>query len=134
MPRAHVLIVDDEPTSREIVGIMLSGMQMTVAQAANGFEALERVSEQTPDVVLMDLLMPAMDGLEATRRLRAQPATAHVPILALTALAFPADREKAQEAGCDGFLLKPFTRRDLIAALEPFLPPLEEAAPTAAGA
>jgi signal transduction histidine kinase/ActR/RegA family two-component response regulator len=123
-PAAHrprVLVVEDSaPLQRLLVGMLRQGgYEPQVAE--HGAEALARCAVALPDVILMDVQMPVMDGLEATRRLRASPATAPVPIVVLSALAFPGDAQRALDAGADRYLTKPATREALFAALEDVL-------------
>lgn len=119
MPR--ILVVDDDPNSRKIVELMLGSYGYDLAFAENGLEALERAPEGF-DLILMDLLMPRLNGFEATRLLRSDPRTAGIPVMALTAMAFEHDRREALSAGCCGYLAKPFTRRELLAAVLQYLP------------
>lgn len=102
-----VLLVEDNETQRALYAEALDGRRFLVETAGDGEEALERAAAFRPDVVVMDVQMPGMDGLEATRRLRATPALARTPVLALTALAMPGDRERCREAGVDEYLAKP---------------------------
>ena len=104
---ARVLLVEDNDTQRSLYAEALERRGFLVETAANGEEALERLAAVRPDVVVMDVQMPGMDGLEATRRLRATPAIARTPVLAVTALAMPGDRERCREAGVDEYLAKP---------------------------
>ena len=92
-----------------------SGWQ--VVQAENGADAVRLTRAHNPDLVLMDIQMPVMDGLAATRLLKADPATASIPVLAVTALAMPNDQERCLEAGCQGYLAKPFTPEDFEGAV-----------------
>jgi CheY-like chemotaxis protein len=110
-----VLVVDDFEDNREMFAeyLELSGFQ--VAQAVTGLEALDRAFELVPDVILMDLSLPDLDGWEATRRLKADPRTQHVPVIALSGHALADHAREAKEAGCDAFLTKPCLPEALIA-------------------
>jgi len=104
-----VLIADDSPINLSLMADLVEMNGLTVIRAKDGAEAVKLTRTRTPDLVLMDIQMPVMDGLEATRLLKADPNTASIPILAVTALAMPEDLERCLEAGCDGYLAKPFT-------------------------
>ena len=125
-----VLLAEDNPVNRLIVGAMLSRLGAEVIEAANGSEAIAQASRAPASVhaILMDLHMPEIDGLEATRQLRAQPATAHLPIIALTAAVLDAERAQAHAAGMNGFVSKPAGEGDLLRALWAYLPGGESAA------
>ena len=103
----RVLLVDDNHNNREMIAAFLGFKGCQVTMAANGVEAISAAVQRPFDIVLMDVQMPEMDGLEATRRLRERPETAKTPILAVTALAMPGDRERCLEAGMDDYLVKP---------------------------
>lgn len=102
-----VLLVEDNPDNRDIYGTFLRHYGFTVVEAADGLEAVRLAREWMPGVVLMDVGLPLLDGLEATRRLKADPATAEIPVVALTAHAMQSDRQAAFDAGCDAYLAKP---------------------------
>jgi CheY-like chemotaxis protein len=104
---ALVLVVDDFQDNREMFAEILSLSGFRVREAENGREALDRAFSEVPDVVLMDLSLPELDGWEATRRLKRDPRTAHVPVVALTGHALAECSRDAREAGCDAFLTKP---------------------------
>ena len=104
-----VLIADDSPINLSLMVDLAEMNGLTVIRAKDGAEAVKLTRTQTPDLVLMDIQMPVMDGLEATRILKADPNTASIPILAVTALAMPEDVDRCLEAGCDSYLAKPFT-------------------------
>jgi CheY-like chemotaxis protein len=106
-PSLLVLVVDDFDDSRELYAQYFAFSGFRVAQASNGAEALEKAAECAPDVILMDLSLPGMDGWEATRRLKADPRTADIPVIALTGHALTGFRESAKSAGCDAFVTKP---------------------------
>jgi two-component system cell cycle response regulator len=105
---ARVLVVDDVPANIRLAEARLSADYFDVVTAANGFEALEICERGQCDIVLLDLMMPGMDGFEVARRLKANPATYHIPIIMLTALDQPSDRVRGIEAGADDFVTKPF--------------------------
>lgn len=117
----RILMIDDDPNACKIVELMLSREGYTMSFASHGLAGVESALAQPPDLILMDILMPVMNGYDATQRLKADPRTARIPVIALTALAFESDRRAAYMAGCNGYLSKPFTRRELVATLEGFL-------------
>ncbi len=102
-----VLIVEDNPDNRDIYSTFLRHYGFTVVEAADGLEGVRLARERIPGVVLMDVGLPLLDGLEATRRIKADSATADIPVVALTAHAMESDRQAAFDAGCDAYLAKP---------------------------
>ncbi len=102
-----VLVVDDFQDNREMFAEFLSLSGFRVAEAATGREALDRAFELIPDIILMDLSLPELDGWEATRTLKGDPRTKHIPIVALTGHALADHSREAKDAGCDAFLTKP---------------------------
>ncbi|HYM23309.1 MAG TPA: response regulator [Vicinamibacterales bacterium] len=112
--RPCVLIVDDYPDAREMYSEYLQYSGFDVIEAENGMEALSRAAEQAPDIILMDLSLPVMDGWEATRRLKADERTAGIPVVALTGHALAGISEGARRAGCDAFVTKPCLPEDLV--------------------
>ena len=112
--RPRVLLVDDYPDAREMYCEYLEFSGFEVVEAANGLEALQRAGEESPDIILMDLSLPIMDGWEATRRLKADPRTADIPVVALTGHALSGISEGARKAGCDAFVTKPCLPDDLV--------------------
>src|SRR5436309_1306040 len=104
---ARVLVVDDIPSNVKLLEAKLSAEYFEVASAYNGLEALAKIDEQHPDIVLLDVMMPGMDGFEVCRRIKQNPRTAHLPVVMVTALDQPADRVAGLEAGADDFLTKP---------------------------
>lgn len=102
-----VLLVEDNPDNRDIYGTFLRHYGFTVVEAEDGEEGVRLAREVLPGVILMDVGLPLLDGLEATRRLKADPATADIPVVALTAHAMESDRQAAFDAGCDAYLAKP---------------------------
>lgn len=104
----RVLLVDDEPVIRELVQAMLEGDGVEVRCVEGGARALKEAAAAPPDLVLLDIVMPGLDGLAVLRLLRAEPAMASVPIHMLTARSRPSDRAAAEKAGADGYIEKPF--------------------------
>lgn len=110
---ATILIIDDNPTNLKLVAYLIRAYGYRVMTAMDAESAQARIGEQRPDLILMDLQLPGVDGLELTRRLRADPGTAAIPILAVTAYAMKGDQEKALAAGCDDYITKPIDTRAL---------------------
>jgi CheY-like chemotaxis protein len=113
MPGEPILIVDDNPVNLKLIRVLLSGEGYDVHTAADAEEALNSLKVFRPCLILMDLQLPGMDGLELTRRIKADPAMADTVIVALTAYAMKGDEEKALSAGCDGYITKPIDTRAL---------------------
>jgi two-component system, cell cycle response regulator DivK len=112
--RPRVLLVDDYPDAREMYTEYLEFSGFEVVEAGNGMEALQRAIDASPDIILMDLSLPVMDGWEATRRLKADSRTASIPVVALTGHALAGISEGAKKAGCDAFVTKPCLPEDLV--------------------
>src|SRR5262245_12221622 len=119
MPK--ILLVDDEEMNRDFLQRRLQKRGYQVVTAVDGAEACTRVGVERPDLVLMDVMMPVMDGLQATRMLRAAPETRDIPIIALTALAMAGDREKVLEAGCNDYATKPIEFPQLLEKMQTLL-------------
>ena len=109
----RVLIVDDNPTNLKLVAYLVKANGYEVDTAADADAALAAIAVNRPRVILMDLQLPGVDGLELTRRLKADPATRDIAIIAVTAYAMKGDQEKAFEAGCDDYVTKPIDTRAL---------------------
>ena len=103
----RILVVEDDPDNRRIVVKVLAVDGYTTLEAGDGESAIALARREHPDAILMDLAMPGVDGWEAARRLKADPETADIPIVALTAFALRGDEDRAREAGCDAYLSKP---------------------------
>lgn len=116
-----VLVVEDYQDAREMYSEYLRFSGFEVIEASNGFEAIDRASSEMPDIILMDLALPRMDGWEATRRLKADARTKDIPIIALTGHALPSSSDSAQEAGCDSFVTKPCLPDALVAEIQRML-------------
>lgn len=118
---AVILLVEDFADARDMYREYLEFSGFTVETACDGHEAIVKAHEHNPDLILMDLSLPGLDGWEATKRLRADPATAHLMIVALSAHALAADWERARQAGCDGFIAKPCLPQDLVNEMAGYL-------------
>ena len=119
--RPRVLLVDDYPDAREMYTEYLEFSGFEVVEAGNGKEALQRAVDTAPDIILMDLSLPVMDGWEATRRLKADERTASIPVVALTGHALAGISEGAKKAGCDAFVTKPCLPEDLVREIRKIL-------------
>ena len=117
----RILVVEDQPDSSQIIRDMLALTDYEITEAENGEEALAAIAKQRPDLILMDIQLPIMDGYTATRRIKADPALRSIPIIAVTSYALSGDEAKTREAGCDGYIAKPFSPRQLLAKVREFL-------------
>lgn len=120
---ALVLIVEDNPANLLLARAVLKRAGFRTLEARSAEEALDILRTNRPDTILMDIQLPDLDGLALTRQLKADPATAAIPILALSARAMPEDRARALVAGCDGYLTKPISTRTLADQVAAALPP-----------
>jgi two-component system cell cycle response regulator DivK len=118
----RILVVEDQEDNRQIIRDMLSATDYEITEAENGEEALAAVAKQRPDLILMDIQMPVLDGYEATRRIKADPALRAIPIIAITSYALSGDEQKARAAGCDDYVPKPYSPRQLLAKIRQYLP------------
>jgi len=121
MEPARILVVDDNPANLKLAAHVLESDGYLVNQASSAEAALEQIHERAPDLILMDIELPGMDGLALTRILKADLATQGIPIVALTAFAMKGDEQKARDAGCNGYLTKPLNTRTLSADVAAFL-------------
>ncbi|MFZ2489544.1 MAG: response regulator [Anaerolineae bacterium] len=117
-----ILVVEDNPEMGSFMRMVLERFGYTYLGARNGIEGVAVAKRERPDLILMDLSMPTMDGYEATRLLKAHPQVASIPVLAVTGMARSIDHKHAIEAGCDGYISKPYSLHDLLALIEEFLP------------
>lgn len=117
-----ILIVDDNPTNLKLASQVLEMEGYTVDLAANAEEAQELLQHMKPDLILMDIALPGMDGLTLTRQLKADERLKHIPVVAMTAFAMKGDDQKALEAGCDGYITKPIDTRKFPQQVAAFLP------------
>ena len=126
MSQRTILYVEDNEYNRKIVRQLLARTSYRLIEAVDGEAGVEVARRELPDLILMDVQLPKMSGLEATRLLRGDPGTGHIPILVITSFALSGDRERAAEAGATGYLAKPYSPRELLARVREILP---EAAP-----
>ena len=118
----RILVVEDQEDNRRIVHDLLSARGYELIEAITGEDGLNLAAAEKPDLILMDIQLPGMDGYEVTRRIKANPRLAHIPIIVVTSYALSGDDKKAFEAGCDGYVTKPFSPRVLLAKIREFLP------------
>ena len=116
-----ILVVEDQEDNRQILRDLLGNAGYELTEAENGEEAIAAVARWRPDLILMDIQLPVMDGYEATRRIRTNPDLKSVPIIAVTSYALAGDEDKALAAGCDGYVTKPYSPRDLLAKVRGYL-------------
>jgi CheY-like chemotaxis protein len=121
MTRNRILIIEDNVLNLELATDLLEANGFAVSSAQTAEEGLRMARELMPDLVLMDFSLPGMDGLSATKHLKAEPATRHLAVVGLTANAMKGDEEAALNAGCDGYLTKPIDTRTFIAAVTQFI-------------
>jgi CheY-like chemotaxis protein len=121
MPGEPILIVDDNPVNLKLARVLLAGVGYDARTASDAEEALEMLRDFRPRLILMDIQLPGMDGLELTRRLKANPETRGIVVLALTAYAMKGDDKRTLEAGCDGYISKPVDTRTLPATITEYL-------------
>ena len=119
--KKRILVVEDQEDNRQILRDLLASTDYEIVEAVNGVEALAAVAKQRPDLILMDIQLPILDGYEATRRIKADPALRSIPIIAVTSYALSGDEDKAREAGCDAYVPKPYSPRQLLAKIREFL-------------
>lgn len=120
-----ILIVDDNAANLKLARVVLTSEGFMAHTAMNATEALDKLATITPRLILMDLQLPGMDGFELTRRLKADPATRDIPVVAMTAYAMKGDDERALQAGCDGYITKPIDTRTFGSVVASHLRPAE---------
>ena len=116
-----ILIVEDEPKNLKLFRDLLQASGYSTIEATDGKQGVELAKANKPDLILMDVMMPKMDGLEATQILKADATTGNIPILALTSYAMKGDRERILEAGCDGYLAKPVNIKEFLQEVTKYL-------------
>jgi two-component system cell cycle response regulator DivK len=117
----RILLIEDNEDNRRIVRDLLAGTDYSLIEAHDGAAGIAMAAGHTPDLILMDIQLPIIDGFEATRRLKADPALRHIPIVAVTSYALSGDDAKAIAAGCDAYIAKPFSPRQLLAKIRELL-------------
>jgi two-component system cell cycle response regulator DivK len=118
----RILVVEDQEDNRQILRDLLGNAGFELDEAENGQDAIDQVAKRRPDLILMDIQLPVMDGYEATRRIKSDPATQTIPIIVVTSYALSGDENKARAAGCDAYVTKPYSPRQLLAKVREFLP------------
>ena len=122
MNEKTILYIEDNEYNRKIVRQLLSRTSYRLLEAVDGESGVAQAQHELPDLILMDVQLPKMSGLEATRILKADPRTAHIPIIVITSFALSGDREKAAAAGATSYLAKPYSPRELLALVREILP------------
>jgi two-component system cell cycle response regulator DivK len=117
----RVLVVEDDAQNSYLIGFILEKGGYTVVAASDGEQALEILETEQPDLILMDMLLPKMNGYEATKRIKAREGSKDIPVVALTAYSMKGDREKILESGCDGYISKPIDPETFVAEMEEYL-------------
>ena len=117
----RVLVVEDNALNMRLIQDILEPLQHEVVEAKNGPEALEILRQDHPDLVLLDVLLPGMNGIEVLKHIKANPSIAEIPVVVMTASGDSSVHRQCVEAGCNGFVLRPFTRKVLLDALRPYI-------------
>jgi two-component system, cell cycle response regulator DivK len=118
----RILVVEDQDDNRTIVRDLVTAGGYELIEATTGEEGLELAAREQPDLILMDIQLPGIDGYEVTRRIKANSVLREIPVIAVTSYALSGDDKKAFAAGCDGYVTKPFSPRLLLAKIKEFLP------------
>ena len=117
-----ILVVEDQEDSRQILRDLLTHSGYEVFEVGDGEKALSAAAANHPDLILMDIQLPILDGYEATRRIKADPALKHIPIIVVTSYALSGDEIKARLAGCDAYVIKPYSPKALLAKIREYVP------------
>ena len=116
-----ILVVEDQEDNRQILRDLLASSGFLMIEAHDGQQALAMARSQRPDLILMDIQLPVVDGYEATRSIKRDPELKHIPVIAVTSYALSGDEERAREAGCDAYVAKPYSTRHLLTKIGQFL-------------
>ena len=117
----RILVVEDHEDNRQILRDLLASAGYEMIEAGNGEDGVAAAASERPDLILMDIQLPILDGYEATRQIKANPALSAIPIIVVTSYALSGDEEKARTAGCDAYVAKPYSPRQLLARIRDFL-------------
>ena len=117
----RILVVEDHDDNLQILRDLLASAGYDMIEAGNGEDGIAAAAAERPDLILMDIQLPILDGYEATRRIKAEPDLKTIPIIVVTSYALSGDEEKARAAGCDAYVAKPFSPRQLLARIRDFL-------------
>jgi two-component system cell cycle response regulator DivK len=120
--RARILLVEDTEDNRQIIRDLLADSRYELLEAHDGEEGVTMALAELPDLILMDIQLPEMDGYEATRRIKSDPRSRHIPVIVVTSYALSGDEAEALAAGCDAYIAKPFSPRMLLGRIAEFLP------------
>ena len=118
----RILVIEDQEDNRQIVRDLVTASGYELIEATTGEDGLEAATREQPDLILMDIQLPGIDGYEVTRRIKADPKLSKIPIIAVTSYALSGDDKKAFAAGCDGYVTKPYSPRLLLAKIREYLP------------
>ncbi len=117
----RILVIEDHEDNRRILRDLLTNAGYDIIEAVTGEEGVSSAETHLPDLIIMDIQLPGVDGYEATRRIKANPALRHTPIIAVTSYALSGDDAKALEAGCDAYMAKPYSPRELLAKIRQYV-------------
>jgi two-component system cell cycle response regulator DivK len=115
-----ILVIEDQVDNRRIIRDLLASVNYQIIEAVSGQEGIDMAEKHHPDLILMDIQLPDLDGYEATKRIKSIPTLSSIPIIAVTSYALSGDDKKAFEAGCDGYVTKPFSPRALLSKIQEF--------------
>jgi two-component system, cell cycle response regulator DivK len=118
----RILVVEDQEDNRQILRDLLANAGYDMIEAEDGQQAIAAAAQHRPDLILMDIQLPMLDGYEATRRIKADPALNAIPIIVVTSYALSGDEERARAAGCDAYVAKPYSPRALLAKIREYVP------------
>jgi two-component system cell cycle response regulator DivK len=120
--KKRILVIEDQEDNRQIVRDLVTASGYDLLEATTGEDGIEAAAREKPDLILMDIQLPGIDGYEVTRRIKANPQLNKIPIIAVTSYALSGDDRKAFAAGCDGYVTKPYSPRLLLAKIREYLP------------